>query len=473
MKNRCLWLFTLLAAVALAAPTSAFASSHREAPAISRDPTADNTDLYAWVTPSTHDKLQIVANWIPLEDPAGGPNFHMFSDNVLYEIHIARGPTSLRDVVTYHIRFRTSRPARVDPADLTAAVGGGKEFFIQLSGIKQTYTVYKSSWSNGVYTTSVLARNIDVAPPNIGPRTNEVAYKIANKKYDDAFAKTFIKPLGNNGDEGRVWAGPRDDGFYVDLGGVFDLANLRAKGTAVDGVAGKNVHSIALEIPTTKLTADGKAPPTDNKASDAHTLGIWASAARRRFTFRLWNGRSFHFGPWVRVSRLGLPLINEAVIGIQDKDRFNAGHPAHDASRFAAYFLNPVVVRDAEAVGIYKALNVPDATVTALKSGRNDIIETINLKASGHDIKTIGDVLRVDMAMDSSFPNGRPLIGGAADNQEQADVTDVLLTVILAKGTLQISDGVQNNDKNFLKEFPWLPLPHEGYSEGQGKVPTP
>jgi hypothetical protein len=457
------WLLALLGVLCLLSPTTASASSHREAPAITEDPAADNTDLYAWVTPSSHDKLHIVANWNPLQQPAGGPNFHKFSDDVLYSIHIARGPNSLEDVVTYHFQFTSARPNRVAPDNQAAPLGGGKEFFRQLAGVEQTYTVIKSEWASRKYTTKVIARNVKVAPPNIGPRTNAVAYKIT--AYDDAFAKTFLSNLGNNGDEGRVWAGPRDDGFYVDLGGVFDLANLRAKGTAQDGVAGFNVHSIAIEIPTTKLTFDGKAPA--NKVSAENTLGVWASSSRRRVTFRQWNGEAQHIGPWVQVSRLGLPLVNEALIGLQDKDRYNAGHPTTDAVRFGAYFLNPIVVRDAEAVGIYTALG---ADPTPFKFNRTDILEIISLQTKDRPIQTVGDVLRVDLGQDSGFPNGRPLIGGATERQEQADVTDVLLSVILSKGAIAVKDGVDYNDKPFLSEMPWLPLPHEGYSGGHGKT---
>jgi hypothetical protein len=440
--------------------TLASASSHREAPSISFDPAADNTDLWAWVTPGTHEKLYIIASYNPLEEPSGGPNFHKFSDDVLYEVHVARGNTSLDDVATYQIRFRTSAAPRVDAADLSKPLGGGKEFFSQISGQVQTYDVIKVTKKSR----EVIAKNLPVAPVNIGPRTSTIAYKAP---YNDAFASTFIKPMG----AGRVFAGPRDDGFYVDLGRTFDLANL-LDGAATDGVSGYNCHTIALEIPTSELTESGAAPTAG--ASDVQTLGVWASASRARATIRGNGGVDFEIGDWVQVSRLGLPLINEALIGIQDKDKFNRTRPNRDVERFGSYFLNPVIVRDAEAVGIYTALGVPQTTVDALKSNRLDIIDTINLKASGHNIplSATGDVLRVDMGLDSSFPNGRSIPGGSAPSKEQADVTDVLLSVILAKGTLPVGDGVNTNDKVFLSTFPYLALPWEGFSQGHGK-PAP
>ena len=263
-----------------------------------------------------------------------------------------------------------------------------------------------------------------------------------------------------------MWAGPRDDGFYVDLGGVFDLANLRMKGTAQDGVAGFNTHAIVIEIPTTRLTASGAAPTAG--ASDAQTLGVWASASRRQISIRLRNGTTYSYGPWVQVSRLGLPLINEAVIGLQDKDRWNYDRPSREQYYFP-YFLNPVIVRDAEAVGIYTALGQNAAN---FKSNRTDIVDVINLKASGHNIPltATGDVLRVDMGTDSAFPNGRTLVNAANTNREGADVTDVLLSVLLSKGALPIADGVDYNDKAFPQQFPWLALPWQGYDGGHGKT---
>jgi hypothetical protein len=469
--------FALAAALALLAGR-AEASSHREAPAISNDPQADNTDVYAWVTPGSHDKLYLITNWIPLEEPSGGPNFHKLSDEVLYEIHVSRGNQSLEDEVTYQFRFKTAPVARVDPADLSAAPGGGKEFFAQLTGtFNQTYTVTKIVRGRGEDGRGqVIASDVPVAPPRIGPRTQTVANALGlapwtSPVYDDAFAATFVRQMGNSGSEGRVFAGPRDDPFYVDLGGIFDLANLRPKGTAQDGVAGFNTHTIAIEIPTRLLTADGSAP--GNTPGDATTLGIWASASRRKVDILRRDGSTRAEGPWVQVSRLGLPLVNEAVIGYQDKDFYNRTHPKDDVAHFGAYFLNPIVVRDAEAVGIYQALGVDP---TPFKSNRTDILDVINLKdiptAGAHHVplSATGDVLRVDMATDSAFPNGRPLLPGT--NREQADVTDVLLSLLLTKLQVPISDGVDHNDATFLSEFPFLALPWQGFDQGHGK-PTP
>jgi len=451
----------------------ALASSHREAPAISTDPVADNTDVYAWVAPGAHDKLYILTNYIPFEEPSGGPNFFRLSDEVLYQIHIVRGDQSLDDVITYQFRFHTPAVPRVDPADLSLAPGGGKEFFIQLTGaLAQTYTVTKIVHGRHDRAT-VIAQDVPVAPPRIGPRTQAVANALGlapftSPVYDDAFASTFIHDMGP---EGRVFVGPRDDPFYVDLGGIFDLANLRPKGVAQDGLAGFNVHTLALEIPTPLLTADGMLP--GDTPGDATTLGIWASASRKQVRILRHADEARHDGPWVQVSRLGLPLVNEAIIGYQDKDRWNRSTPKDDVPIFGAYFLNPVVVRDAEAVGIYAALGVDP---TPFKSNRTDILDVINLKdiptPNAHHIplSATGDVLRVDLATDSSFPNGRPIVPGT--NHEQANVTDVLLSLLLTKLQVPISDGVDYNDATFLGDFPFLALPWQGFDQGHGK-PTP
>jgi hypothetical protein len=458
----------------------AAASSHREAPGISEDPVADNTDLWAWHT-GTLDTgtLHVVASYNPLEEPAGGPNFHAFGDDVLYEIHVARGSKSLDDVVTYQLRFNTSKPPVVDPSDLTAPLGGGKEFFSQISGKEQTYTL--TEVKGGVPTTLVTGGK--VAPANIGPRTNAVAYQFQpGDTYESKIALPRVASFGNGG---KVFAGPRDDGFYVDLAGFFDLANLHAFTLdAKDNVAGYNAHTIAIDIPAASL------PGSDATDTFNSRFGVWASASRRKMTVLRNDGSKQGFGPWVQVSRLGLPLINEVIVGLQDKDKFNRTHPKDDVGNYAGYILNPVMVRDAEAVGIYTALGVPQGTVDALKKDRFDIVVAMNIlsdpnAANGFPLSATGDVLRVDFGAAAGFPNGRPLgpaLNGGNANKEN-DVTDVLATIVLAglqnyldaatpgdPPGLLISDAVSSNDGTYTDTFPYLPTPWEGYSQGHGKA---
>jgi uncharacterized protein DUF4331 len=469
MKTCMAWLAAALAAAGTFGLTSvAEASSHREAPAISEDPTADNTDLWAFMTNpgQPNAALTIVAAYNPLEEPSGGPNFNKFSDDVLYEVHVTRGDGVLNEVVTYQIEFNSTKFQKVDVANLNAPLGGGKEFFAQLSGQQQTYTVREV----GLNGTKILAKDVPVAPPNIGPRTNAVALQIGTSNDDyEAFATgpQFVKGLSNGG---FVWAGPRDDGFYVDLGAAFDLANFRQlldqPQDGVDGVKGFNCHAITLEIPVANIPKS----KSNKDSKNADVVGVYASASRRKVSILRNDGTRLDSGPFVQVSRLGLPLINELVIGLQDKDKWNRSDPKDEVRLFGAYFLNPVIVRDAEAVGIYAKLGVDP---TPLKSNRVDILQAVNLDALGHTIpiepgKT-GDVLRVDLNLPSSFPNGRSIPGGAQPNQEQADVTDVLASLVLAGDPAAgIGDNIGNNDANYRTSFPWLARPWRGFEEGHG-----
>jgi hypothetical protein len=463
----------------LAISSVASASSHREAPAISGDPQADNTDLWAW-TDGTSGTLHIVAAYNPLEEPSGGPNFHKFSDEVLYEIHISTGAASLADVVTYQIQFSTAAAPNTQP-DGTATFGG-REFFAQLAGSaaggwqKQSYTINKIKGG-----TSTPIGGGNVAPPNAGPRTDATLGVTGG--YNDAYAQTFLTTL--SGTEGKAWAGPRDDGFYVDLGGIFDLANLRlgnggttGERTAQDGVAGFNCHAIALDVPIQGILGHAATK------SDDDLIGVWASASRRKVTILRNDGTNTLLGPWRQVSRLGLPLVNEALIGIQDKDKYNRTTPSTDLANFKDYFLNPVLVKDAEVVGIYTAYGVSDPTsfgagMLNLEKGRTDIVNAINLGLSGHTvpITDTGDVLRIDGSVPSAFPNGRPIHGGT--NKED-DVTDIVLSLVLTSLAVApgcggpaahaVGDCVDHNDATYLSAIPYLALPWRGYDQGHGKL---
>jgi CBS domain-containing protein len=488
MKKGFVWMGAALAAVSVLGVTGvASASSHREAPAISKDPAADNTDVWAWMEGNGGTTLHVVAAYNPMELPEGGPNFHSFSDDVLYEVHLTRGATDVKDVVKYQVKFKTAPykkiPLVLDAADTTKArpnkdtkIGAlagdpdGLEFFSQIAGGSQTYTVTKVV--NGVATDVIT--NAPVAPANIGTRTNKVAYGFATgqtyeSKFGTALAATSTAVPGF-----KAWTGPRDDGFYVDLGAFFDLANLRSL-TATggkDGVAGFNCHAIALDIPITDIPAG-----TDTTSVFKDRVGVWASASRRKVSILRNDGSTSSYGPWVQVSRLGLPLINEVVIGLQDKDKYNRTTPETDVANFGPYILAPVLVRDAEAVGIYTALAVPTATVEGLKQGRADIITAMNVLAPigaptdatpGFPLAATGDVLRVELNKASGFPNGRPLTAG----KTETDVTDILSTIVLtgldnfAANGATIKDGVSENDGTYLAAIPYLPSPWEGRSQG-------
>lgn len=517
MTIRRITTFSGLLTALLAVTGAAHASSHREAPAIAADPAADNTDLYAWTcneagTPS----LCIAANYIPLELPEGGPNYHKFSDDVLYQIHITHndknGVPTLDDYMTIDVRFETKTRSRVPVDDKKAAPGGGKEFFAQIGGEfaqSADVVVRRADKNRG----ERIFKGVDVAPPNIGQRTSTFAF--GNPSYAD-YAQKFVV----NGERGyRFFAGPRDDAFYVNLAQIFDLGAFvglntlngqpfrsrvydldpTANGTfantdpekAPDGVAGFNVHSIVLSIPLGELAPSGKeamfnAAVASGKPSNATLFGVWASASRRAFRTQcapqLAGTRACpsgyeEGGPWRQVSRLGLPLINEAVIGIQDKDKYNRTTPANDVQNFGAYFLNPILVRDVEAIGGYAQLGI-DTVPDSLKYGRVDILQVINLNdipsAGAHSVPIengrTGDVLRVDVAVPSTFPNGRALSGPAVASGKEEDVTDTELSLILTQLTAPVTDYVSGpgDGRKLLPNFPYLATPFAGDSEGKG-----
>ena len=502
---------------ALFLTSTAHASSHREAPSISKDPAADNTDLYAWKcdedgTPS----LCIVANYNPLELPEGGPNYHKFSDDVLYQLHVthndSKGKPDLADFLTVDIRFKTAERPKVAVDDKKAGPGGGKEFFAQIAGdFEQTADVVVRRADKA--SSEVLFRDVKVAPPNIGQRTATFAY--GNPDYAD-FAAGFVTTTKKGH---RFFAGPRDDAFYVNLAQIFDLGaivglnNLNGQpfrsrvydvdpdenGTfantdpakAPDGVAGLNVHSIALSIPLSELAPKGKTAEFQDavdsgEPSNATLFGVWASASRR--AIRTTCAPSHvgkrgclegyrEAGPWRQVSRLGLPLINEAVIGLMDKDKYNRTTPANDVANFGAYFLNPILVRDVEAIGGYAQLGV-DTVPDSLKYGRVDILQVINLddipSAGAHSVEIAngrtGDVLRVDVAVPSGFPNGRALSGPAVASGKEEDVTDIELSLILTQLKSPVTDYVSGpgDGRALMDTFPYLGTPFAGDAEGKG-----
>ena len=524
MRNRKHAIVAFGAFVALLAVTpTVHASSHRETYATRVDPCIDNTDTYAWVEPGTHDKLNIVFNFLPLHEPGQGNQQIGPCEDVLYEVHIARGTGPLRDVLTYQIQFDTIPAPRVDPADQTEPLTlmDGRELLDQISGRQQVYTVKKVE--NGRFKKGkIIGGDLSVSPANVGPQTDRLAYGIpaidsncsAFKGYDsgdptsrevgcynEAFSARFIHPLGDNGDEGRIWAGQAADFYYLDEKGIFDILNLAGDQASsfvkVNGVrlqvpgarqmpqaenvfTGFNLFSIALEIPTTELTGTGQLPAHNGTPGDDTLLAIHVTESRK--SIRVLSHQRYendHLrGKYVQVGRNALPLFNAALVGVQDQEKYLRSDPLDDFNNFGTYVLNPILVRDAEALGIYKALGV-DPVPDSLKFNRVDLLKIVDLDdiptPGAHHVPIqpghVGDVLRVDMAIDSSFPNGRPIIGGVDLNHEQADVSDVLLTVIMSPdpSTVQIGDGVDFSAAQRRQAFPWIPLALQGLTQGHGE----
>jgi hypothetical protein len=443
------------ALVALArgpAPEAGTASSHREAPQISEDPTADNTDLWAFRSPDKPDTITIISNVIPAEDPAAGPNYYRFSSRARYNISIDRNGDAEPDIV-YRFRFR-DKPG---------------QFF--LGNTVQDYTV-----SRVIGGRSQVVAEGTTPPNNIGPRTTP-SYR--------SLAAAAVRPLQGGG---LVFAGQRDDAFYGDIGAIFDLLAIR-KGTGNAGggkdfFAGYAVHSLALQIPISQL-------------DDAdHTIGVWTSVDRQQVQVRhetvkkqvrvRVDGRTVTktvsvrtavaSNEWVQVSRLGNPLVNEAVIPTERKDEWNRGTPAQD-SRYEGFYRTPILaaVMNTLYPGVINApANNRDDLVAVLLTGVPDLNNTgpkladvlrLNMSIAPAGPVGTGNRLGVLGGDTAGFPNGRRLEDDVVDIAEQA-VAGLLKNNPVAKA---IGDGVNNGDRPFLAAFPYQADPPSGFDNTKGR----
>ena len=308
-----------------------WASSHREAPLIANDPLADNTDLYCFRSPDDPNTVTIIANYIPAQLPFGGPNYASFGENIRYEIHIDNDVSTPGDDITYRFTFTKTNQ---DPTTF---------FNIRLGqqNLLTTYTMEKSV-DGGPFV--VVMSNGVVPPPNIGARSIEGGAGLNAASY----AALMTAAIGTASSGETVYAGPADDPFFVDLGGIFDLGDAPRQngGTVRDGVAKTNIHSICIKIPISMLQKDGLAVSSAVSILDpAFVIGVWASASRQSLnTLNTTGGGSANSGEWVQVSRLGMPLTNEAVIPIGSKDRWNSETPYEDLANLSVYgnyFYNP------------------------------------------------------------------------------------------------------------------------------------
>ncbi len=309
-----------------------FASSHREAPLISNDPLADNTDLYAFRSPDDPTTVTIIANYIPFELPEGGPNYYTFGTDIRYEIHIKNKTATPGDDITYRFIFSQ---VNQDPTTF---------FNIRLGqqNIKTNYVCEKST--NGGTSFTTIVTNGTVPPANIGPRSiNTPGLGLGAANYNALVQSSIATATTTE----KVYCGPADDPFFVDLAGAFDVGNFRPEGNTTnptkDGLARYNVHSIAIKVPINLLQKDGKdVSQAQNILDGDYVIGVWASASRRQIKTLGVNGIPTYSGNWVQVSRIGMPLTNEAVIPVGSKDKWNATTPyAGNDLQFAPFFSNP------------------------------------------------------------------------------------------------------------------------------------
>ena len=407
-------------------PSRVTASSHREAPLISEDPAADNTDLYAWRSDSGQKKyLNVVSNWIPGEDPAAGPNYYRFSAAARYNVYVDQNGDGKPDV-TWRFRFQ-NQAAPMDSFLGTTA---------------QTYSVTRikgGSAENMIGTCST-------PPANIGVRTTP--------NYHD-LATGAICDLGHGI---RVFAGQRDDAFFGDIGDIFDSLGIRKgigdSGGGKDFFGGYAVHAIAIQIPR------GQVDPGGN-----HTIGLWSSTDRRRV-----NVAGQSYGPWVQVSRLGNPLFNEVVVPTALKDKWNGDSPAQD-SQYATFALNSILAH---------FLNVLYPQYGPFQETNRTDLESVFLtgvQGLNYTGPTRADELRLNLSIPptanpdrlgvlagdlAGWPNGRRL------GDDVIDIAERAVAGALIGHKVNLGDGVDHGDVANLDAFPWEPDPQAGSDNTKG-----
>jgi hypothetical protein len=458
-------------------------SSHREAPEISKDPVADSTDVYAFVSPDRPGTVTLIANYLPLEGPAGGPNFYAFGDDVLYEIHVDNNGDAKPDV-TFQFRFRTTLANQN-----TFLYNTGPVLSLNSPNLnsRQTYTVTRVKDGKS----SVLAEGLACPPCNIGP--------LSTPNYA-ALAKTAVHSLPGGA---RVFAGQRADGFYVDLGAIFDLGDLRpfenlhaqygmhvfsGPAAGVNATAALNVHSIALQLPLGHVLGSGPHGKATDKGS---VIGVWTTASRQ--TASIWDaqrGKSIGTGPFRQVSRLGNPLFNEVLVPLGLKDEWNTLPPSDD-KRFAYRVTHPELAALLPALypGVFPNL----AKLNAKGTARADL-EAILLTGIPKGIvagfqnftgPVLADLLRLNTAIPAStspnqlgiiggdlagFPNGRRVFDDVVTIELRAiagatvPLVDKAFTPDAAAG--QVTDGLTMSSvpSGYLSEFPYLGVPYSGFT---------
>jgi hypothetical protein len=455
-------------------------SSHREAPEISKDPVADNTDVYAFVSPDRPDTVTIIANFIPFQNPQGGPNFYEFGDDVSYQIHVSNHGAAHSDIV-YRFRFTTK-------------IRNKNSFLYNTGPITK---IDDPAWNRPQFYTvtrferhtepQVLGRDLPVPPNNVGVRSTP------------DYAKRFTAAATQMLRGGRmVFAGQRAEAFNVDLGSIFDLATLRpfqmahlipsAAAMGVNGTQGLNVHSIALQVPITDLTRGHRRP---TKVDDPlATIGIWASASRRRIrVFDSDTGTTKPAGGWRQVSRLAMPLFNEVIVPMGFKDRWNATSPYRD-SDFAKYVARPELGRLLPVLypGVFPRL-------AAYNKDRADLLAILLTGipkgvVPGFQNFTGGlqaDLMRLNVAVPptakphplglvagdpAGFPNGRRVVDDTVTVELRAVAG---LTIPLVDKSYKpddaaaaIKDGTSNTNNAPLANFPYLGTPGGGYQTVPG-----
>jgi len=489
-RNGAVWLAALaLALPALILPPPVAASSHREAPLITEDPVADNTDVYFFRDPVDPTRLVLIANWIPFEEPAGGPNYFHFAEGVRYEFNIDNGGDGVEDI-TYRVTF--TRNVRRGDTFLynDGALGEGSQSALTDPNliVFYTYAVDKIIGpTGGAATGAGITR--------IGNGLIEAPHNVGVKSYPDGYGKGsgIIDAIYTIDGDVRVFAGPRADPFFADLGAIFDLINFPranpapsptgllspAAHIATNTLAGFNTQTIALSVPIQTLTRNGTIP---TMISDANAIvGMWSSTWRQRDRVLSSTGaKPTATGPWVQVSRLGVPLVNEVVIPRGMKDLFNASQPKDDA-QFAAAVLDPEVPKLLNALFGVNSPPAPRTDLVAVVLG----IEGLTRRPG----EVISDQLRLNVAVFPTPPSlvnrlgviGGDLAGFPNGRRPYDDVVDIELRIlagVLAGPAFNVApnnalgDQVDGPDRPFIGGFPFLFTPHSGWNHAHDNAPA-
>ena len=457
-------------------------SSHREAPEIAKDPVADSTDLYAFVSPDAPDTVTFIANYVPLQLPAGGPNFYEFGNSVLYEIHIDNNGDGKADV-TYQFEFDTTI---TNKNTFLYNTGPISSLTSTAWNRRQTYRVTRVDKSGS----KVLGKDLTCPPCNIGPLSTPNYKSLAN---------AAVHSLSGGR---RVFAGQRAEGFYVDLGSIFDLGLLRPLETAhllggifsgpamgVNATDRLNVHSIAIQVPISEVRASGSQKPSASDA--AAVIGVWTSASRQQVQVKDDVAGDWATGPWHQVSRLGMPLFNEVVVPMARKDKWNQRTPESD-SDFAQYVANPELANLLPV--LYPGAFPNLAALNASNKPRADLLAILLTGIPAGIIPgfqnftgtTQADMLRLNTSIPptpkakisdlgliggdpAGFPNGRRVKDDVVTVELRAvagatyPLIDPSFTPDAVVGA--VTDGLTAADvtAKFQDHFPYLGVPYDGF----------
>jgi uncharacterized protein DUF4331 len=478
-KNAAVWLAAAaLAVVALFLPSVSLASSHREAPLISGDPEADNTDTYFFMDPNAGGRVILLGNWIPLEEPAGGPNFSHFGEKIRYEFNVDWDGDAIEDIV-YRIQF--TRHVR-NPDTWLQNTGPVSSPTDPNLNVYYTYKVEKivgPSPNQGAPAKIVLGDDLLEAPNNVGPKSFPGDPAGSGYGKGSRIAETVY----SIDQDTKVYAGPRADGFYADLGMIFDLINFRPgtlpgnMGGGRNDLAGFNAHTIALSVPAYQLTKNHTFP-TDTADPNA-IISMWSSTWRLKTRVLSETGQKpAESGDWVQVSRLGVPLVNEVVIPLGQKDLFNASFPKDD-TQFAASVLDPEVPKILKALFNIDSPPMPRTDLLAVVLG----VEGLTRRPG----EVVSDQLRLNVAVFptppslanrmgvlggdlAGFPNGRRPYDDVVDIELQI-LAGVLVPAFNHSPNNALGDGVDGPDKPYNPLFPYLATPHSGYDHRHDNAP--